>query len=204
MVQVVNSRALCPLPPVKLPPMKVNPSMIDPAEPVRSSSVSVVTTSGVTTDSSGVTRPRASTPACAPSNVRFLASTTFSMYVPGQTLIVSPELAAPTAALIMLNVGVVSLQSVVLAIPSSSTTRVIAATELLPRGTKLTSSARRANTSSLRIIVNPSFSLPVMQKGAGNFSIVVKQQRTYRRCRLERHHLLSRRVSSKAPRSADH
>src|SRR5438132_4500154 len=50
---------------------------------------------------------------------------TCSAYKPGQTLITSPGLAAATAALIVMYAGVVALQSVALAIPSSSTTSVL-------------------------------------------------------------------------------
>src|SRR6266850_3287059 len=80
-------------------------------------------------------RVLASTPACAPRRVRLFRTTllalvpmkTCSAYKPGQTLIVSPGLAAATAALIVVKAAVVrSLQLVALANPSSSTTSVAA------------------------------------------------------------------------------
>src|SRR2546426_394741 len=73
-------------------------------------------------------RVLASTPNCAPWRVRlFLLIWTCSRYRPGQTLIVSPGMAAATAALIVTKAGVRALQSVALASPSSSTTSVDAA-----------------------------------------------------------------------------
>src|ERR1043166_7741834 len=89
--------APCPVVTPKLPPRKVKPSMIDPAEPLRSSSVLVVGTSGVTI-ASLATRPRASTPHCAPRSVTLLARTTFSMYVPGQTVMMAPVMGAAFTA----------------------------------------------------------------------------------------------------------
>ena len=86
--------------------------MIEPAEPVRSSSVLTNGFRGVTIDSLA-TRPRASMPACAPSNVKLLLRKRFSTgrivpstYVPAQTRIVSPELEAFMAAWIDVKVAV--------------------------------------------------------------------------------------------------
>ena len=83
--------------PSPVPPRKVNPSMIEPAEPVWSSRVPFVGIRGLKIDLLA-TRPHASTPFWAPSNVRLLLRVTFSVYVPSQTMIVSPDTAAATAA----------------------------------------------------------------------------------------------------------
>ena len=60
---------------------------------------------GWTTDSLVAARVRASTPALAPRRMRALLTVTFSVYVPGHTLTMSPGSAAITAAWIVLKVG---------------------------------------------------------------------------------------------------
>jgi len=83
--------------PSPVPPTKVKPLMIEPAEPVWNSSVPFVGISGIRIDSLAM-RPQAATVAWAPSSARLLVRTTFSVYVPAQTMIVSPDTAAVTAA----------------------------------------------------------------------------------------------------------
>lgn len=83
--------------------MNEKPSMLVPAEPlwncIRTSPDPVMIDS---VDGFGVpvTRPRASTPDCAPTNAMLLATTSVepTVYVPGPTLIVSPEAAAAVIA----------------------------------------------------------------------------------------------------------
>src|SRR5438552_4078529 len=55
-------------------------------------------------------------------------------------------------------------------IPNSPLPSPSGAADARPVATKVTNSVRTVSTSNLRIIVSPSFSLPVMQKRTGNFS----------------------------------
>src|SRR2546425_1485050 len=116
-------------------------------------------------------RVLASTPAFAPRRVRVLLIMTISAYRPGQTLIVSPGLAAATAALIVVKAVVRSLQLVALANPSSSTTSVAAsATAPCPpiATTPRTAPSARAKTVIFRIARLPSASFLFEQDGSAN------------------------------------
>src|SRR5436309_12575505 len=128
-----------------------------------------------TTDSlvRGTARVRASTLACAPKNVSVLFTVTSSGYIPGQTLIVSPGLAAPTAALIVGKAGVVALQSVALAIPSSSTTSVAAAAPGTPAAIRLSSVATRTPTrNGTRVFICDSLCAGLNRRGVANERVV--------------------------------
>src|SRR5947207_8707772 len=82
----------------------------------------------------------------------------------GQALIVSPGLAAATAALIVGYAGVLALQSATVAMPSSSTTSVVAAaagcapTTIVASAVAATSSTRRISHGVLRAMSPPPVS----------------------------------------------
>lgn len=75
----------------------------------------------------GIDDTGAVTPGFAPFRMSALSTVTFSVYVPGQTLTVSPAAAAFTPAWIVVLAGVATLQLVSDANPSSSTACVTAA-----------------------------------------------------------------------------
>src|SRR2546425_3078078 len=129
------------MPPMKTPPPQggsvkvLEPWTVNPSSVTLSAAICTGPQGWSMIDSSVRTNARvlASTPAFAPRRVRLLRATllalkpmnTCSAYTPGRTLIAAPESAAATAALIVMKAVVKrSLQSVALANPSSSTTRV--------------------------------------------------------------------------------